>query len=303
METLRDEGRMWQRRRTMCENRREECLKFDIREIFIEACRKNDLEKVIMCCRSFGVDINTVSRYRGMVREATMSGLREAASNRSGHLDVIDWLLAQPGIDVNLVTGDSTALISACHAGNYRIVRQLVRTPGINLNWQNNAGYTAAHCAAINSASCVATLAEVAGIDWNVKDNKGRTPLFKALQHGNTALETILDNPSVNYLVRDNHGNTLAHAGSISNSPFFGLYRDQIIKGLQLLTSLEDIPWNEKNNAGYTPLTLALKNDIRDTAKVLLKCPWVDATIADNEGRTPEMFARFVQLSIVSCLY
>ena len=41
---------------------KEECKKFDIREIFIDACQNNELEKVIFFCDSLGLSVNTRTR-------------------------------------------------------------------------------------------------------------------------------------------------------------------------------------------------------------------------------------------------
>ena len=79
---------------------KEECKKFDIREIFIDACKNNEIEKVIFFGESLGLNVNTRSR------DGKNSALVEAASNNSE--DVVAWLLAQPGIQVNMVADDDT---------------------------------------------------------------------------------------------------------------------------------------------------------------------------------------------------
>ena len=45
-----------------CERDQEDCKKFDIREKFIDYCRRNQLEKVIACVEIIGLDVDTVSR-------------------------------------------------------------------------------------------------------------------------------------------------------------------------------------------------------------------------------------------------
>ena len=86
---------------------KEECKKFDIREIFIDACKNNEIEKVIFFCDSLGLNVNTRSR------DGQSSGLVEAAWNNSE--EVVEWLLAQPGIQVNNMVADlDTALTAAC---------------------------------------------------------------------------------------------------------------------------------------------------------------------------------------------
>ena len=116
----------------------DECIKFDIREIFVNSCKNNEIEKVIFICDSLNLNVNTKSRSGGR------SGLVDAARHNSE--DVVAWLLAQPGIQVNMVSKGWTALTVACYHDHPDIVRRLVQAPGIDLNWQDSRGYTAAHC-------------------------------------------------------------------------------------------------------------------------------------------------------------
>ena len=258
-----------------CKN--EKCKKFDIREIFVDACKNNEIEKVIFLCDSLGLNVNT--RSRDVIR----LGLVEAAGNNSE--DVVAWLLAQPGVQVNMVAGGDTALTAACSAGHPDIVRRLVQAPGIDLNWQNSAGWTAAHYAARVSAACVEVLAGVPGVDWNRKDNLGWTPLYWALSCGNVdGARTILAIPGVDCRVRANDGRTLAHAAVCR----FGAS----VEFVELMLGVEEVEWNDKDVEGDTPLMAALKRNKLDIAKVLLQCPRVDVSVPDDGGQTPEMWAR-----------
>ena len=261
-----------------CKRVKDECKQFDIREKFIDACANNELEKVIACCGSLGLEVNTVS-------EDGESGLRTAVNNNSE--DVVAWLLAQPEIEVNIVTNGITALMAACcDLVHPDIVRRLVQAPGVDLNWQDNElGLTAAHSASETSNGCVEVLARVPGVDWNKKNSACETPLFWALRWGNPgSVRTILAIPGVDYRVRANDGRTLAHAAVCR----FGAS----VEFVELLLGVEEVEWNDKDVEGDTPLMKALKRSKFDVAKVLLQCPRVDVTIADNEGRTPEIWAR-----------
>ena len=281
-------------------------LQFDIRQIFIDACKYNDLYKVKLCCEGLGLSVNTKARCQeGGGRQPKTTGLIEALLEHSN--EVVNWLLSQERIDVNLDSQIYTPLSAACYARNVRAVRRLVQAPGIDLNWQAGDGATAAHMAATNSAACVKVLATVPGMDWNKKDFfGGETPLFYALIDGSPeAVRIILNIPGVDLQVRDEFGNTVAHTtfsrrwSSLENAQERRERRGLDAGKLEVLSKVEEVPWNEKNNAGDTPLTMALKKKRPDVATILLKCQWVDATIADNAGRTPEMFARFVKWNSV----
>ena len=293
----------------MAENvcRRQECLKHDIRVIFLKACENNDLDKVKMC-HGLGVDSNMMytTRGEGLLRglPGRLTGLIAAATGRqnvyqNGNLEVLEWLLSQPGINVNLASRNDSALTAACAAGNGNAVRRLLQAPGININWQNSDGLTAAHCAAFypHGAACVELLSSLPEVDWNKKNINGETPLFYALRYGHPeSVDIILNTPGVYLQFRDRRGNTLAHCCSHSAMYDFerSAYASRDTLRLKLLLSKrEAVPWNEKNNDGDTPLMMAMKNEKIDVAKVFLECCWVDPSIADNEGRTPEMFARY----------
>ena len=128
-------------------------------------------------------------------------------------------------------------------------------------------------------------LARVPGVDWNRKDNLGWTPLHWALSCGNVdGARTILAIPGVDYRVRANDGRTLAHAAVCR----FGAS----VEFVELMLGVEEVEWNDKDVEGDTPLMKALKRSKFDIAKVLLQSPRVDVTIADIEGRTPEIWAR-----------
>ena len=261
-----------------CKRVKDKCKQFDIREKFIDACANNELEKVIACCGSLGLEVNTVS-------EDGESGLRTAVNNNSE--DVVAWLLAQPEIEVNIVTNGITALMAACcDLVHPDIVRRLAQAPGVDLNWQDNElGLTAAHSASETSNGCVEVLARVPGVDWNKKNGACETPLFWALRWGNPgSVRTILAIPGVDYRVRANDGRTLAHAAVCR----FGAS----VEFVDLLLGVEEVEWNDKDVEGDTPLMKALKRSKFDIVKVLLQSPRVDVTIADIEGRTPEIWAR-----------
>ena len=77
-----------------CDRDKEDCKKFDIREKFIEYCKTNQLAQVTACVEIIGVDVNTVSR------DGKWTGLYAAAHH--GSTDVLQWLLAQPGISMEI---------------------------------------------------------------------------------------------------------------------------------------------------------------------------------------------------------
>ena len=111
---------------------------------FLKFCTDNNLEGVTDCL-SRGVDVNTVSE------DGHWSGLTVAA--HENYTKLLEILLSHPQIKINNTTNDRgagwsgqyTALMFACDAGNPAIVSRLVQVPGLDINYQDEKdGWTAA---------------------------------------------------------------------------------------------------------------------------------------------------------------
>ena len=91
------------------------------KELFINACRDGDLELAEVLLRR-GADINWKHEL-----SPHGSGLHYAV--RENHGDLVDTLLAYPGVDVNIKTGcelSLTPLMVACIWGRKNITRKLL---------------------------------------------------------------------------------------------------------------------------------------------------------------------------------
>ena len=110
-----------------------------IKEIFLTACERNDLQKVQLLL-GFGVDVNW-KRHVG-----ACSSLHIAVSKNSGEL--LELLLAQTGVDVNIRSNANvTPLMVACNRGHENIVSRLCQFTDIQLNISGDNGGTALHWA------------------------------------------------------------------------------------------------------------------------------------------------------------
>ncbi len=115
-----------------------------------------------------GIDVNIQDNNWGD------TALIRAASY--GHTEIVQVLLAVPGIEVNIQdnSGD-TALMGAAFGGHTEIVRVLLKAPDIDVNKQNSQGDTALIIAAIWGRTDVVQLLLEAGADWTIKNKQGQT--------------------------------------------------------------------------------------------------------------------------------
>ena len=158
---------------------------------FLKACCKGDLEQARELLAR-GADVNWRTETR------LMSGLHFAV--RGNHGDLVDTLLAYPGVDVNIKTGcepSLTPLMVACIWGRKNITRKLLQADGIDVNCQSVSGSTALHLAVLKDESvCAQLLCEAPGLKVNLKDTNGLTPLLRAAFCGSAnTLQMILNLP------------------------------------------------------------------------------------------------------------
>ena len=257
------------------------------RDLFLNACEEGDIELArVLLAR--GADVN----WRGLEEDGILwSGLHLAACGDHG--DLVDLLLAQPGVDVNIKTSkNSTPLMMACAWGRENITRKLLLVEDIDLNCQDNTGKTALHCAAcFDSPGCFQLLREAPGLEWNLKTKKGNTPLLIAASQGCAdSLEMILSvpQPQLDITVTDNNGDNVAWRAVLGE-------RDEgdYLRCVELLCEDPRVDWNTRDpQDGETPLLYCLERGEVEMAKIILKNPRVDLNVQTNAGKFPETIAR-----------
>ena len=91
--------------------------------------------------------------------------------------EVVDLLLAQPGLDVNAKNDNNrTALHYACDKGNIAILSKLLAVPGILVNERDSDGGTPITWAIIyGKPEAVRMMAAVEEVDLDVRCNNGRS--------------------------------------------------------------------------------------------------------------------------------
>ena len=253
------------------------------RNVFLKACEEGDLELVrVLLAR--GANVN----WREEVDDL-QSGLHIAAHRGDG--DLLDLLLAQPGVEVNIKDSErSTPLMWACIFGKENVVRKLLQVDSIDLNYQD--GDTALHWAArFPNPGCLKLLREAPGLKWNVKNVSGKTPLLVAASYGcSDILKIILTvpQPQLDLTVTDIAGSNVAWLAVQNNDNFADHQRC-----VQLLCDDSRVDWNTRDSAtGNTPLLACLESGKVEMAKILLRNPRVDLNVQNDAGKFPETIAR-----------
>jgi ankyrin repeat protein len=105
---------------------------------------------------------------------------------RSGHTQVIEFLLGIPGIDITFRNKNGDSPLHEAICANAESVELLITQPGIDLNVAQTAGLTPLHCAVIKQQpEIVRLLVGREQVNMNCVDAQGRTPLhFAAELHG-----------------------------------------------------------------------------------------------------------------------
>ena len=134
---------------------------------FLSACSAGDLE-LAKSSLAGGADVNGRRGYLLM----SQSGLHSAARWGDDRGELLDLLLAQPGLDVNIRDDHNwTPLMEACFGGSENSLMKLLQVDGIEINYQNFSGQTALHLAFENdNLGCIKILGEASGLNWNLKD-------------------------------------------------------------------------------------------------------------------------------------
>ncbi len=136
---------------------------------------------------------------------------------RIGNRNEIAQALIDRGVDVNKVSGDGTALMSALDNNKF-VTAQLLLNNKANLEAQDQHGYTV-FARAINDGKVdVVKWLLNKGVDVNAKNPYGNTALTQAAELGKVDVVKLLLNRGVDVNAKDPYGNTaydLAFTSSI----------------------------------------------------------------------------------------
>ena len=143
-------------------------------DLFLDASRAGDLELVRNLLR-WGADVNWQDED-----DQLQAGLHLAI--RDGHGDVVDLLLAQPGVDVNIRDEyNETPLMVACYPSSEIILRKLLQAEGIDINCRWDDGdtpllYCLAEGGDVDRIDLAKILLKDPRVDLHVQNDQGKFP-------------------------------------------------------------------------------------------------------------------------------
>jgi ankyrin repeat protein len=212
----------------------------------------------------------------------------------NGHADVVRYLLAECGVDVEAASGVAAGGLAALGfaveqhaetsdaARKLAVVRELVAA-GARLDVRNARGLTPMARACRTGRDLVAALLVESGADGNLGDEGGRAPLHHACDHdGSTAC------------VRALLGRAETAAGARTNSGLTPLLIASHASRVDCMRALledrdadeVDIDAGDDGNDGVSALHIAVRHSDASATLLLLRSG-ADANISDVSGRVP----------------
>lgn len=267
---------------------------------FFSAIEKGHVDIVKLALEASDIDINYENRYSN-------TALQLAA--RYGNIELVQLLLAVPGIDVNR----GAPLVYAAYENKPEIVKLLLKTPRIDVNQTSSEGRTALTEAAMNqNVKLVKLLLQVPGINVNKGGplaqaaakgnmelvrilssvpgchinqsnyNKGETPLCLAAEKGHAeVVKFLLSIDGIDI----NQGDVYSGSSPLYNAAFCG--HTEVVR---ILLSRDEIDVNAACRAnGFTPLYSAAFEGHVQIVKLLLSMPGIDVNKAGgfNNSQSP----------------
>ena len=237
------------------------------------------------------------------------------ASSR-GHIEVVELLLAKPGILVNnkRSINEATALYQASKFGHLKVVEILVAHPSVGVNYHTLEQITPLMIAStFGHYKVVGRLLSVVDIEVNLATFNGKTALIYAVASNQyDTIELLLRCPQTDSTLIDEEYKTafdwaqgkndnksvllFSSRGMLQITKGHTCCSKAINRGLHRAVKREDFTWietflicpgidiNVNNNDGYTPLNLATEIGITRMVEIFLKDLRIDVN-KPNTGR------------------
>ncbi|WP_428771058.1 ankyrin repeat domain-containing protein [Treponema sp. HNW] len=198
------------------------------------------------------------------------------AAAGTGRLNMAVLLLhAKADINASDITG-KTPLMDAVQSKN-KAMTNLLLERGASPSIQEMYGRTAYHDAAETEDKALIESVRKAGGNPLARDIQGQTPLSLVLRKDIESIKTVLGS---NINLADSDGNTPIHIAVQNSAPN------------KTLTALIDAgyPADRRNRDGATPLLLAVKQDKKEAARIILE-KGADPFVTDNASESALSYA------------
>lgn len=193
-----------------------------------------------------------------------------------GHQEIGEYLIEHK-VDINVKNNKrSPPFLEAIRHQHWDFAKYLVHK-GAELYLTDREGNNAALLVARHNTQAALDMISFLvkeGISVHIKGHQGWTMMHMAAKYGGTLLIPFLVNCGLSIDVEDDYGNTPTHAVV---SEYGG-----VVAALRLMTKYH-ANMNKANDAGFTPLHIAVLNNDAQAVEALLACG-VDVNIASKSG-------------------
>lgn len=233
--------------------------KTTLSEVFLEACKKKDFQK-INACLTLGVDINSKD-------SDNHSALYHSLGYGGDGEKIFDCIITQPELDVEQINKEGILMMVSCGIDQREKLRKLCQLPGIDVNAANPLSW-AVGC---YNVAAIKILAKNPNLNWNAGNCLFATPIIGALERGfPEVVEILLSQPTLDLERSDDEGRSVGHI-AVECSPSWASASP--VKCVELLSMDSRVNWNVRNKEGETPIMVALNQNKKEIVKILLITP------------------------------
>lgn len=193
---------------------------------------------------------------------------------QNGQKGVVTSFLKRNDKNINYVDNDGySALHYACGKGTRDIVKMLI-AHNADVNLTSNRGVTPLHLAAKTGNKEIIKILVDEGADINATDDSGESAMIYGIKAGKTEAVRFMKELGADVTIADNEGRTAVDYANI--------------KGMTgMIESLLDASESHTDSFGNTPLHQSCYNGHSESVKTMLKNPDIEVDAANDAGDTP----------------